>query len=96
MNGEMRDETDIYLERCLKNWSARQKPPVDVRGALIRAAARQPGPDQTRLSYLIAVIKDRYLYPEQVAIHKNGWLHGPLTLSPLWSFQLAYNCRMAT
>jgi hypothetical protein len=38
----MNDEMDFYLSRCIKNWTAQYRPPVDGRRRLLLAAMSPP------------------------------------------------------
>jgi hypothetical protein len=95
MHDKLNDEMDVYLGRCVKNWAAQQKPTAGSREALLRAVVCPSAPEQTLFSHLLAILKDRYLYPEQVVHYQPEWRRGPLTLSAFWSFELASNCRIS-
>jgi len=91
----MDNDRDIYLGRCLKNWSAQHQPPEDGRERLLRKAARPPVQQQRLLEKFFTSLRNRYYFPEQYEYPGSIALHGPHTQSLAWSFQLATGGRLA-
>ena len=90
------DDMDVYLGRCLKNWSAQYQPPVNGRERLLRKASRPPVQQQRQLERFITSLKNRYHYPEQYEYPGNTVILGPQSQSLAWTFQLAANTRLAS
>ena len=94
----MKDEMDIYLGRCMKNWAADRNPPVESRGRLIRAAASLPVQQERRITRMLNVIRDRFLYSPDgfYSYYADEWSRSPVTQSSVWYYQTTLNWRSAT
>ena len=91
---EMYDEMDNYVGRSLKNWAARQRPPVDGRQRLLQAASQpayeKPGKIIHLLSFLIRRDDtfERLIYPQ------SDWQVGPALSNYALSFYNVANWRL--
>jgi hypothetical protein len=92
----MRDDTDVYISRCLKNWTARSQAPQN-RADLLHRAATPEAPYESWLLRLLNSITVRTRPGlEPVYVHSHISTQGPFTLFTLWSFHLVANQRLAT
>jgi hypothetical protein len=73
----MRDSTDLYIRQALKNWTAEQKPPENLRARilLIAAAAQREqfsprNPEQPRLDI---VIPNKAPLDQAIQLHNLPW-----------------------
>jgi hypothetical protein len=82
----MNDQMDSYLSRCLKNWAARSRPPVDGKEKLLRAAVLDKR----------AAGSEFYSQPGYYPDPRNEYSLVPITQSRMWSFHMAMTFRLAT
>ena len=94
----MKDELDVYLGRCMKNWAADRDPPVESRRRLLIAAASLPVEQEQRLSNLFSIIWDRFFSsPDNFyTYYHDEWPRAPITQSSAWYFHVTLNWRSAT
>ncbi len=92
----MNDDIDIYLSKYLKNWAARQQPPVNGRRILLEKAASPLLQRQWRVTRLFTWIDTLCTYPAQETLYyRNEWSMDPVTKSHIWSSHLITNIRIA-
>lgn len=94
----MKDELDVYLGRCMKNWAADRDPPAESRRQLLKAAASLPEKQERRLPQLFSGIRDRFFAsPDNFyAYHHDEWSRMPIMQSSAWYFHVTLNWRSAT
>ena len=93
----MDDEAELYLSRCLKNWAASQRAPLDGKERLLLAAALPPQAQQSWAERCLAEIKNRYARSEDLFVYPRP---EPircvsLMLSSVWIFNFSTNYRLA-
>ncbi len=93
----MYDDVDLYVSRCLKNWVAKHRLPGHGRSLLLQAVLEPPTPQERLLIRYLAVWRNRCGTQSYVAMvpHRDWRYIGPFTHSPLWTFQLATDLRLA-
>jgi len=93
----MNDELESYLSRCLKNWTAKYRPPGDGKARLIRRASLPPSPDEAYpfVRYFSAFL-NRFANSNDLFYSQRNWqIVGPFTQSLVWSFHIENNHRLA-
>ncbi len=56
----MSHEMDRYIDRCLKNWTAKFQPPADGRARLLERALEPPAPEPAPFSSFFAAFTNRW------------------------------------
>jgi hypothetical protein len=90
----MTDETDVYLERCLKNWAERQKSHARSKESLLRLAAVQARMDGSPADYSHGYAEDFRNY-RQASPYIGMYMRGSFTMSLGWTVDLSTLLRIA-
>jgi hypothetical protein len=92
----MYDEIDVYISRCLKNWSAKYRPPADSKLNIMRAAGYPPVDDMGSVAHFFTTFANRWSSPgEQLYSQRHWGLTGPFNQSISLSFHLVTQQKMA-
>jgi hypothetical protein len=93
----MTDNTDLYISRCLKNWTARYPAPGDGKAELLNQASRPVIINEPVLVRFLSGVQVRMrTADDQIYPHSRLSFMEPFTLSTLWSFHMVANTRLAT
>jgi hypothetical protein len=90
----MNDDMDFYLSRCLKNWSANQKPPDGVRALLLEAASSPPVQRDRQIISVLTTVWSKFFGRDWVYA-EGDWFLGPQMYSRTWSLHWETNLRLA-
>jgi hypothetical protein len=90
----MYDEIDNYVERSLKNWAARQRPPADGRQRLLQAAPKPVLQKQNILAQLLSILFNPNDPFERNHYFQNEWEMGPAFSSMVSTFHFASSWRL--
>jgi hypothetical protein len=92
----MNDEMDIYIGRCLKNWTAKHRLPADGRRRLLERAGDAPVKKPAPFSNFFAAFSNRWSSPgEHFYTHRHWQMADSLSLSINWSFHLVTHQKLS-
>ena len=93
----MNDRMDNYISRCLKNWTALSRLPVDGKATLLNQASLPQVKRARWGSRYVTNIKDWYSLKNDQPVYPHSHLlpMEPFTLSALWSFHLVSDQHLA-
>jgi hypothetical protein len=87
---------DVYIGRCLKNWTAKHRPPVDGRKKLLIEAGYPPIQEPAPFSKFFSTFSNRWSSPGDQYYSQRHWqMVGPFTQSISWSFLLVTHQKLA-
>jgi hypothetical protein len=93
----MNDDMDVYIGRCLKNWTAKFRPPADGKAKLLRATDYPLAQESPPFGHFFSTFANRWSSPgEQFYAQRHWQLISPFSRSiHYWTFHLAAQQRLA-
>jgi hypothetical protein len=93
----MNDELETYLSRCLKNWTAKYRPPINGKANLLRRASMPASSEAPPLMNYFSALLNRFSNSNDMFYSQRKWqMAGPFTQSLVWSFHFESNHRLAS